>query len=664
MMLVLDRTMLNNKYTFSAFRDLFNQIAAPEKVMTKPKFFYAVQQLAKILFPTEKTPIETIFNTLLIERNTNTKDIDQPKVPQTDEVNKRLLTEGCINVLCDYEKELQRTYCIYNADNVKYGKMMLNWKEISVQNKKLNTLNFVRMLKEADVIPNIISIEQFAEMMSKIVPPIAFKEHGFYNNNIPTQIYEKDIPNNVESKYEGDPQFLFHEFQLVLARIAAEALGRHSEKKEDEKNIKQFFAQNLLIRDNEELTEKELPQINRPFLKRLILSYQPELKAKRLQMQEEGKASIEADMGLIDNGDPILDAAPMAIDFNDVFKRLDKDLPPLPEPYQVKQENPPQTGGVFKPDKVTIGVPMPKPPPDKNANKKAAPKPKAKKKGDKEEKPIKWAGFPPPDPVTSQQVVAEYDEELEDEEESEELASGLMSDIEVAPTIIRETLYPVNMPPSIVMLIEAAMITHNTSNFASALGNLEKAKAEWIKQQEGEELGTESNIYFEFSKGLLYESANRDDFAFNSFYLCKQMGDGLLESNPNKALSYCGMGAILYKTHDYVWALRCFFRARDIREATIGLDSVDTASVYNNIACCLYMIDRTNESYSFFELSQAILEAGLGPFHYRTGTALRNLQKCKKHAFKTKAPYKMPWQAFVLDRFPKKKKGKKKKKKG
>jgi len=57
--------------------------------------------------------------------------------------------------------------------------MMLNWKEITVQNKKMNTLNFVRFLKESDVIPNIISIEMFTEAVSKIIPPLAFKEHGF-----------------------------------------------------------------------------------------------------------------------------------------------------------------------------------------------------------------------------------------------------------------------------------------------------------------------------------------------------------------------------------------------------------------------------------------------------------------------------------------------------
>jgi len=121
------------------------------------------------------------------------------------------------------------------------------------------------------------------------------------------------------------------------------------------------------------------------------------------------------------------------------------------------------------------------------------------------------------------------------------------------------------------------------------------------------------------------------------------------------------LGSVLYKTHDYKWALRCFLKARDLREITLGEDSIDTATVYNNIACCLHQLERINESFSFIELSHAILEEGLGPFHYRTTTALRNLAKVKKSSFKTKPEFKMLWVAWVEEKFGKKKKKKKKK---
>ena len=43
--------------------------------MTKQKFFYIVTLLAKVIFPSEKAPIETIFASLLSERTNVAKDL-------------------------------------------------------------------------------------------------------------------------------------------------------------------------------------------------------------------------------------------------------------------------------------------------------------------------------------------------------------------------------------------------------------------------------------------------------------------------------------------------------------------------------------------------------------------------------------------------------------
>jgi hypothetical protein len=42
-----------------------------------------------------------------------------------DETNRRILTEPIVTALCEYEKELQRVYVLYNSDNLRYGKMVL-----------------------------------------------------------------------------------------------------------------------------------------------------------------------------------------------------------------------------------------------------------------------------------------------------------------------------------------------------------------------------------------------------------------------------------------------------------------------------------------------------------------------------------------------------------
>jgi hypothetical protein len=46
--------------------------------------------------------------------------------------------------------------------------------------------------------------------------------------------------------------------------------------------------------------------------------------------------------------------------------------------------------------------------------------------------------------------------------------------------------------------------------------------------------------------------------------------------------------------------------AKQIREEFLGGDTVDTATVYNNIGCCMLMLERNKEANAYLELAQAI----------------------------------------------------------
>lgn len=82
---------------------------------------------------------------------------------------------------------------------------------------------------------------------------------------------------------------------------------------------------------------------------------------------------------------------------------------------------------------------MPKPPPDKNAKKNAVKPPRKNKKEDDLPDPV-WAGMPQPRPKTDFNHLDAFKDVREEEDELEELNSGVMSDIEVAPELIREVL--------------------------------------------------------------------------------------------------------------------------------------------------------------------------------------------------------------------------------
>ena len=126
------------------------------------------------------------------------------------------------------------------------------------------------------------------------------------------------------------------------------------------------------------------------------------------------------------------------------------------------------------------------------------------------------------------------------------------------------------------------------------------------------------------SLGSVYESGGKDEIAI-ARYMEALTDIQLPYNHPDLAFPYCGLGSVFYHVDEPAWALRCFLRAREIREERLGGDTVDTATVYNNIGCCMYMLERFQESRAVHELANAIMEAELGQHHERTLTTARNL---------------------------------------
>ena len=91
----------------------------------------------------------------MVERTVATKDgIENHRVPVFDEVTRKLLTEAAINVLCQFEDELKSCYIAYLSENYEAGEIILIWKEIALQKRKISSHGLVRFLKESMVIPN------------------------------------------------------------------------------------------------------------------------------------------------------------------------------------------------------------------------------------------------------------------------------------------------------------------------------------------------------------------------------------------------------------------------------------------------------------------------------------------------------------------------------
>lgn len=166
----------------------------------------------------------------------------------------------------------------------------------------------------------------------------------------------------------------------------------------------------------------------------------------------------------------------------------------------------------------------------------------------------------------------------------------------VAPCIIKEVFFPPTAPHEVATLIESALVYQNTAIFEMAIESYEQARELWRKELNAEFLRPEQELFFEMSLGSVYESAGKDQIALSSYIRAMHGNNSkqnkLAYNHPDEAFPYCGMGSVFYHMDEPAWALRCYLKARTIREDRLGGDTVDTATVYNNLGCCMYMLER------------------------------------------------------------------------
>jgi len=144
-------------------------------------------------------------------------------------------------------------------------------------------------------------------------------------------------------------------------------------------------------------------------------------------------------------------------------------------------------------------------------------------------------------------------------------------------------------------------------------------------------LVSEVNLFFLCELASLHSAIHEDELAAQLFWYARPYSDHMPANHPDTAVVWCGIGRVAFHSKSYDIAARSMARARRIRERTIGEDTVETATSYNNLACCLTALNRPLEAAALLELSGELLKVLLGTDHPRTQTALRNLEK--SHSF-------------------------------
>ena len=132
---------------------------------------------------------------------------------------------------------------------------------------------------------------------------------------------------------------------------------------------------------------------------------------------------------------------------------------------------------------------------------------------------------------------------------------------------------------------------------------------------------------------------------------------------PEQALGYAAIGSIFFHLEQYAVALSFYEKALDVREQTLGDLHMDTALLFNNIACCYDMLNRVTEAVESFQKAKDVFTYEYGLAHPRTSTALRNLSRIRHRrldfAVKFEPRKPTPCPAVLVAAAGKKKKGKK-----
>ena len=228
----------------------------------------------------------------------------------------------------------------------------------------------------------------------------------------------------------------------------------------------------------------------------------------------------------------------------------------------------------------------------------------------------------------------------------------------VYPTTIKELLtLPNSCPQKCMEFIVESLEDRTNGHYETAIKRLEKAQ-EYLPKDINK-INWQTELFFNLSYGSLYEKLDYDLMAMRYYLEACHISEKFISANPDNALPFCFLGEFFLKIQEFEWSLRAYIKAKEIREYTIGGDTIDTATIYNNLGVISYCMESYMPANGYFQLAYEIYKKLLGINHPRTIlikgniTKLNNLNYAQNIEFKTLSLYTTPAQ---LVKNPKKKK--------
>ena len=234
----------------------------------------------------------------------------------------------------------------------------------------------------------------------------------------------------------------------------------------------------------------------------------------------------------------------------------------------------------------------------------------------------------------------------------------ILPNTKVFPTIIKEILsLPENLPQKSMELVVLSLEDRVNGDYEKAIKRLEKAQE--FLPKDINKINWQTELYFNLTLGSLYEAMDLNFQTIKYFSEALHNHEKLISFSPDNALPFSFIGEFLIKMKEYEWALRCYTKAKMIREETIGGDTIDTATIYNNLGVAAFCLESYLPANGYFMMAYEIYKNLMGINHMRTIIIKENLSKLKNMnfnkdvEFKTLSKYATPAQ---LVKNPKKKK--------
>ena len=223
------------------------------------------------------------------------------------------------------------------------------------------------------------------------------------------------------------------------------------------------------------------------------------------------------------------------------------------------------------------------------------------------------------------------------------------------PVVIGDALpFPDNTSEAVEQLLEAALAHHNLGGYEESLKFLEASRLQLIEWQlqkkkldlksnpnttmaeleglkrENVKLPLEIYVYIGICKGNVYQSCGDDENSMLAYFDC--LSKAVAETNMEwEMVSINCIGMLAYYNMKYELALKCFSKVVSFRVQEYGEGSADTATSWNNQACCLFALNVKSEARALFEKSWSQICKTLGHRHPRSLATWKNLEKARRN---------------------------------